>query len=74
MKVRRQSFCMHLSFIFIGLVVGLAAMCDSGVCALNVPRLFAGTKDVAEAMRICPKLDSPMMKPGMVLTADVALG
>jgi hypothetical protein len=60
---------------FFGGFLVLLVMCDQGVCALNVPRLFSmGAKDVSEAMRICPKLDQPLMKPSMVLTADIALG
>ena len=50
-------------------------MCDNGVCSMNIPRIFnAGTKDVAEAMRICPKLPPALMKPDKVLTADLCLG
>ena len=65
---------MH-SLLVLGLVGILAAMCDTGVCALNVPKIFStGINDVSEAMKICPKLDSPAMKPGIVLTADLALG
>ena len=56
------------------LVIMSMSECGSGVCGLNVPRLFAGVKDINEAKKICPKLPGPSMRPGIVETADIALG
>ncbi len=62
----------HSVLVVIGLVVIMS--CQTGVCGLNVPRLFAGVKDVDEAKRICPKLPAASQRPGIVETADIALG